>query len=175
MSRPFQKVSTMLCFLLVSTYSTVIRQQCPRLATSSNGTIVRGVSRYQISIATVDSLDDINFARVRPSACLSKRPECRPETAGTVRHVNYVGNEESMGPCFLASQTNRSATCRISRIKHAGMVNSPGRDRRVANQTSADGCSLIDVLRPAICRITSSEEIELVKERRARKGVSKGV
>ena len=108
----------------MTTYSAIIRHKCARLGNTSDSAIRRSMQRDQVMWAFVDELDDIDLPCTAesidahrevqllvhtacwPSAGTAQRPERRPNTTRSIRHVCQIENEKTMSPPLNARQAN---------------------------------------------------------------------
>lgn len=122
------------------------------------------MERHQISVVSVDKLDDVDFTRDWPGGCLTKSPPGGPDTTSTVGHVRKVENEEAMVVRFLASQTDGGTAGGVGRIENVVVINTPRRWVSALDQ-AALGCV---VVREVVCitksGVRSGEEVEHVEK-----------
>lgn len=149
----------------IDAYRAIRALNSAALRGARDGTARHGVARNLVLVGEVSELDDVNLARLRPIAGLTKGPKGGPDTAGALRHVLNVGDEETVGEGVLAGHAHRGATTAgtISVEVSVG-VNSPGRNALVPDQTVLDSVVVRHIVDETLSGIGTSEEVELVVE-----------
>lgn len=94
----------------------------------------------------VDTLNDINFAIVRPVG--AEHPECGPSSAGASGHVCQVQDHQALGVGVLAGQTDAVATVTASDI--AVVYTDVDGATVGTDQTVGRGGGVIDIVHVAV-------------------------
>ena len=118
-----------------------------------------------VLVGEVGEFDDVDLARLRPVAGLTKGPEGGPDTTRALRHVLNVSDEETVGESVLAGHAHRSAaTAGAISIEMSVGINAPSRDALVPDQAVLDSIVVRHVVDETLSGIGASEEVKLVVE-----------
>lgn len=123
------------------------------------------MTRDFVLIGEVGEFNNVDLARLRPVASLTKGPEGGPDAARALRHVLDVGDEETVSEGVLAGHAHGSATTTGAiGIEVGEGIDAPGGNALVPDETVLDSLVVRHVVDEALGGIGASEEVELIIE-----------